>query len=339
MFEKMLDKFENLKDIIPSQLLNLKEDVTEQHELLDAKKEVVTTFIEKLESSKKLGLFSLFFSEDMKESLTKFLLWESFFDKVVTGIKRELFESKLYDETTATYIKDFKSRLQDSKTKESLQSLTSQLSGEISSLSVPSEQVLANQQGESEPYLWEQPSSVQMEISNLNISGIDNSKYIEKILTAAEKYEGVAYKWWGISPSGFDCSGLRYYTFKQQGISFPSRFTAEVFNKKDTTISKDSAQPGDFMYWKSKPWQKKHNDIYHIEMLVEKPYLKNGKWYVKTFGSSTDKWIYVDGKQTNRSGVGFRVREINDYRHFGRPSYYEQLAQYDHTGDTSVLRA
>jgi hypothetical protein len=37
------------------------------------------------------------------------------------------------------------------------------------------------------------------------------------------------------------------------------------------------------MYWDQKPGgKKKHNPIYHIEMVISKPYMKNGKMYVRT---------------------------------------------------------
>lgn len=54
-------------------------------------------------------------------------------------------------------------------------------------------------------------------------------------------------------------------------------------------------------------------------MALAKPVQKNGKWYVKTYGSSTDKTI--EGK----SGVGYRIREIKDNHHFAKPPYYEKL--------------
>lgn len=88
------------------------------------------------------------------------------------------------------------------------------------------------------------------------------------------------------------------------------------------------------MYWDAKPGSKKHNPIYHIEMVVEKPFFKNGKWFVKTLGSSTDKGILdSQGKATKKQGVGYRLREIQSYRHFGRPPYYLQLAQAQQNGD------
>jgi cell wall-associated NlpC family hydrolase len=172
-----------------------------------------------------------------------------------------------------------------------------------------------------------------------HLSDGEYTKYVEKILNVSTKHEWTPYLLWWISTKGFDCSGLWYYAFKEAWIQFPFRFTASVFDKHNKDVSKNSVIPGDFMYWRAKPWQKKHSDIYHIEMVVEKPYLERWKWYVKTFGSSTDKGVYVNGKKVNKSGVGYRVREITDHRHFDRPSYYEQLVQYEKTWDSKILMA
>ena len=172
-----------------------------------------------------------------------------------------------------------------------------------------------------------------------HLSGVEYSTYVKKVLDISTKYEWTPYLWWWISAKGFDCSWLWYYAFKEAGISFPSRFTANIFDKNNENITRNSVVPGDFMYWNAKPWQKKHSNIYHIEMVVEKPYFERWKWYVKTFGSSTDKGVYVDGKKTNKSGVWYRIREITEYRHFGRPSYYQQLAQYEKTWNQNLLAA
>jgi hypothetical protein len=68
-------------------------------------------------------------------------------------------------------------------------------------------------------------------------------------------------------------------------------------------------------------------------MVVGKPFLQNGKWMIKTIGSSTDRGILDEnGNKTDKNGVGYRLREINDYRHFGRPPFYKQLADQEKKG-------
>lgn len=55
-------------------------------------------------------------------------------------------------------------------------------------------------------------------------------------------------------------------------------------------------------------------------MTLGKPFEKDGKWYVKTYGSSSD------ANMTNgKDGVGYRIREIKDNHHFAKPPYYAKL--------------
>jgi hypothetical protein len=52
-------------------------------------------------------------------------------------------------------------------------------------------------------------------------------------------------------------------------------------------------------------------------MVVSAPFMRYGKSYVKTLGSSSSKGIFdIKGKRLELSGVGYRIREITQYRHF-----------------------
>ncbi len=42
-----------------------------------------------------------------------------------------------------------------------------------------------------------------------------------EVVTAALRFLGVPYVWGGTSPSGFDCSGLTYYCYREIGVSIP----------------------------------------------------------------------------------------------------------------------
>ena len=166
----------------------------------------------------------------------------------------------------------------------------------------------------------------------------ENNPFIKNVYETASSQIGKKYTRWWISPeSWFDCSWLRNRAFKKQWIQFSQRLTAEKFSDADVDIKKEQVQIWDFMFWDKKPWTKKHNPIYHIEMIISKPYIKNGKTYVKTLWSSSDKkddlWNYV------WNWVRIREREMKSYRHYWRPTYYYQLAQYQKTWEKQNLIA
>lgn len=166
--------------------------------------------------------------------------------------------------------------------------------------------------------------------------------YIQRVLASAQKAIGKPYVRGGARPGGrgFDCSGLRNYAFWEQGMKFSTRFTAQLFDKTDASLTQDQVRIWDFMYWEQQPGKKKHSEIYHIEMVVGKPFLQNGKWMIKTIGSSTDRGVLDEnGNKTDKNGVGYRLREINDYRHFGRPPFYKQLADQEKKGVSWPLLA
>ncbi len=164
----------------------------------------------------------------------------------------------------------------------------------------------------------------------INLSEIteQENKFIKSIYQRASQQIGKQYTRWWISPSAwFDCSGLWYRAFKEEWIKFSQRLTAHKFSDADVDIRKDEVKIWDFMFWDQKPNTKKHDSIYHIEMVISKPYIKNWKTYVRTLWSSTD----AEDDRGNYVGkwVQIREREMKDYRHYWRPTYYYQLAQYE----------
>jgi peptidoglycan DL-endopeptidase CwlO len=67
------------------------------------------------------------------------------------------------------------------------------------------------------------------------------------VVSIAERYLGVPYRWGGASPSGFDCSGLVMYVFAQVGVSLPHSSYAQY--GMGTPVSRDQLQPGDLVFF------------------------------------------------------------------------------------------
>lgn len=65
------------------------------------------------------------------------------------------------------------------------------------------------------------------------------------IVSTAYNYLGVPYVWGGTSPSGFDCSGLVQYVYRQNGISLPRTSGAQAGVGYGVSLS--AAQPGDIV--------------------------------------------------------------------------------------------
>ena len=82
----------------------------------------------------------------------------------------------------------------------------------------------------------------------------------EKIIASAKKHMGAPYVWGGMTPSGFDCSGLVQYVFAQNGISLP-RTTALQY-KVGTSVSKSNLKPGDLVFFNTSGSGVSHVGIY-----------------------------------------------------------------------------
>jgi cell wall-associated NlpC family hydrolase len=69
------------------------------------------------------------------------------------------------------------------------------------------------------------------------------------IIATAKKYIGVPYVWGGSTPSGFDCSGLVQYVFKQHGITLNR--TTKTQYQHGTFVAKINLQPGDLVFFQN----------------------------------------------------------------------------------------
>lgn len=89
-------------------------------------------------------------------------------------------------------------------------------------------------------------SKVDNNTSKENITKEISSKQNE-VVALAKKYLGCKYVYGGASPSGFDCSGLTMYIYKQFGISLPHSATAQ--SKRGIKIQKENLQLGDLVFF------------------------------------------------------------------------------------------
>jgi cell wall-associated NlpC family hydrolase len=68
-----------------------------------------------------------------------------------------------------------------------------------------------------------------------------------QVVSIALQYLGVPYVWGGMSPSGFDCSGLTAYAYAQIGVSLPHH-AASQFNY-GVPVSYEDLQPADLVFF------------------------------------------------------------------------------------------
>ncbi|MEL7604255.1 MAG: C40 family peptidase, partial [Bacillota bacterium] len=82
----------------------------------------------------------------------------------------------------------------------------------------------------------------------------------QTIADAAMQYLDTPYVWAGASPSGFDCSGLVYYLFRQYGYT-TGRTAADIYTN-GSLVEKEQLQPGDAVCFTSSSNAVGHVGIY-----------------------------------------------------------------------------
>lgn len=94
----------------------------------------------------------------------------------------------------------------------------------------------------------------------------------EEVIRFIKSQVGVPYLYGGFTPSGFDCSGLIYYTYKHFNITLPRTVDALYKDKKLKKFYFSTLQPGDLIFFSIKYIRGANNIIDHVGM-----YLGEGK--------------------------------------------------------------
>ena len=336
----------NVLDSVKDIIVSLSEDPETEAKLQMLREEIARKYLENLKKEKPDIFITV-----AEDKVFDYLIDEGLLDQIHDAVVGKILETMSW---SARELKELRERLKTASTQEELDNLKNQIWSESTS-SENQESMQSREVWDNNPENWEDQNIENSEFiawwftrskelfNDESFWGFEEQRpYIQRVLASAQKEIGKPYVRGGARPGGrgFDCSGLRNYAFWEQGMKCPSRFTAQLFDKTDASLTQDQVRIWDFMYWEQQPGKKKHSEIYHIEMVVGKPFLQNGKRMIKTIGSSTDRGILDEnGNKTDKNGVGYRLREINDYRHFGRPPFYKQLADQEKKGVSWPLLA
>jgi peptidoglycan DL-endopeptidase CwlO len=78
-------------------------------------------------------------------------------------------------------------------------------------------------------------------------TGRDAAAVGHRLVAAALDLRGVPYRNGGTDPTGFDCSGLVAFVFRQHGLSVPRQTSAQFTVGRK--VDKDRIQPGDLVFF------------------------------------------------------------------------------------------
>lgn len=135
---------------------------------------------------------------------------------------------------------------------------------------------------------------------------IKTSSLGEKIVNTARQFIGTLYKWGGNNPStGFDCSGLIQYAYKQNGITLPR--VSHDMGKSGIQVSLNNVKPGDIIYTGSSG-----PSGGHVKMVSK---IENGKIYVI---EASGRGKPVKEHELTKTNNIRSIRRIIDYAKYGK---------------------
>jgi cell wall-associated NlpC family hydrolase len=80
------------------------------------------------------------------------------------------------------------------------------------------------------------------------------------VIDIAEKLKGKPYRYGGVTPKGFDCSGFVQYAYRKAGMSIP-RTTRDQY-RVSQRLPLEKAKPGDLLFFKIDSRKLSHVGLY-----------------------------------------------------------------------------
>src|SRR5260370_37988306 len=95
----------------------------------------------------------------------------------------------------------------------------------------------------SKAFSMSRPGAVDVAVRKGETTESVHSALVRMALT----YLGAPYRWGGLTPAGFDCSGFVKYVHARVGIAIPHKVAAQY--RYGTPVSRDQLEPGDLVFF------------------------------------------------------------------------------------------
>lgn len=124
----------------------------------------------------------------------------------------------------------------------------------------------------------------------------------EQLLNVANDYQGIRYRWGGMSRNGMDCSGFVKTAFDQFSIDLPR--TSREMASRGEKVSKSEAKPGDLIFFKNG----RSRVINHVGIIIEV-----NEDEIKFIHSATSKGVSINSTKEAYYSRGFvQINRVYD---------------------------